>query len=686
MGHKDPGRCRGRRSRRDVGLLACALLLSVASVPSFDASSEAPRRTSEAAARLRAARHARVAGELDRAAELLAEVARDHPVVADHASALQAEVLTEAGEPGQAVAVLLEAIAAYPESNLRAVLFRALGAARLEFGDEGGARAAWDAALRAHDRDVAPELMLALAESHERNGESEEAFARYRELWLTFPTSEQAERAGRQLAALEADDPGRVLEAEDWRRRGDRLFRAHHNEEALASYDTALERGLSESKARRAGYRRAHALFRMRRYAEAVEAFGALPDSAEHRLWSARSLARAGRVPESIEAFEALANDDRGAIGLRASFLAGLLLDGRELHDEAVAHFERVASSRRHLRLANGALWRLAWSEYRDGDFETALPRLERLIEIEEDPIDALRWRYWRARSLEALGRPEGAREFAQIAAHYPFTYYGWRASSRANGAVGDARAAERKFQPGKRQLSARSLERARILISAGYPEMAGRELQRLAGSARSLAERLELAQLLSDAGDFHAAQRIVVDAHVNDLARGPTPRNEDLWWHAWPAAYDDEVARATAQPGAVGRELVYAIMREESGYRPEVLSVSGAYGLMQIMPETAKRLARDTGRAQFVAKDLLRPGVNVALGAWYLGELGARFPQRISAAIASYNAGPEAVESWLVDDPTRLDDEWVEAIPYDQTRSYVKRVLRSLHAYRVLY
>jgi soluble lytic murein transglycosylase len=190
----------------------------------------------------------------------------------------------------------------------------------------------------------------------------------------------------------------------------------------------------------------------------------------------------------------------------------------------------------------------------------------------------------------------------------------------------------------------------------------------------------------MSDAGDFHSAQRVVVDAHVNDLARGPAPRNEELWWHAWPAAYGEEVARATAQPGAAERELVYAIMREESGYRPEVLSISGAYGLMQIMPTTAERLARDSGRTGFVPNDLLRPGINVALGAWYLGELGARFPKRLSAAIASYNAGPSTVASWLKADPTRIDDEWVEAIPYDQTRGYVKRVLRSLHAYRVLY
>ena len=126
--------------------------------------------------------------------------------------------------------------------------------------------------------------------------------------------------------------------------------------------------------------------------------------------------------------------------------------------------------------------------------------------------------------------------------------------------------------------------------------------------------------------------------------------------------------------------------MREESGYRPEVLSFSGAYGLMQIMPSTGERLAREVGRKRFERDDLLLPDVNVTLGAFYLGELGARFPRRPSAAIASYNAGPQAVASWLVDEPERIDDEWVETIPYDQTRGYVKKVLRSLHAYRVLY
>ena len=91
-------------------------------------------------------------------------------------------------------------------------------------------------------------------------------------------------------------------------------------------------------------------------------------------------------------------------------------------------------------------------------------------------------------------------------------------------------------------------------------------------------------------------------------------------------------------------------------------------------------------GHAGFSADDLFDPSTNIKLGSHYLGELSRRFDGHLSASIASYNAGPEAVARWLGPDAPREDDIWVESIPYDQTRGYVKRVMRSLHAYKVLY
>jgi soluble lytic murein transglycosylase len=236
------------------------------------------------------------------------------------------------------------------------------------------------------------------------------------------------------------------------------------------------------------------------------------------------------------------------------------------------------------------------------------------------------------------------------------------------------------------RKRSAEGLRRPRILLAAGYVELARAELRALRGSRLDLADRLELAQLLSETGDFYSSYRVVQTGSSGDLAAGPIPRAEEMWWYAWPDAFPAEVDAAILQRGAAPRELVYAIMREESGYRPKVLSPVGAYGLMQIMPTTGELLARDTGFPDFEADDLLVPAINVRFGAYYLGQLSAQFPDRLSAAIASYNAGPNAVSEWIELNPEREDDEWVEAIPYDETRRYVKRVLRSVHAYRVLY
>ena len=91
-------------------------------------------------------------------------------------------------------------------------------------------------------------------------------------------------------------------------------------------------------------------------------------------------------------------------------------------------------------------------------------------------------------------------------------------------------------------------------------------------------------------------------------------------------------------------------------------------------------------GLSSYEDDHLFAPETNIALGAHYLAELSARFDGALPAAIASYNAGPDAVSGWLSEPSESLTDEWVETIPYDQTRSYVKRVLRSLQAYRMLY
>jgi soluble lytic murein transglycosylase len=221
--------------------------------------------------------------------------------------------------------------------------------------------------------------------------------------------------------------------------------------------------------------------------------------------------------------------------------------------------------------------------------------------------------------------------------------------------------------------------------MAAGLVDEGAKESALLTRRAKGLDDRIALARLMTSAGDYNRAQRIVVDAYTAPLARGPVAGMEELWWYAWPSAFSGYVASATRDDEDVEPELVYSIMREESGYRPKVISPVGARGLLQIMRETGKQLAGRAGRANFDVDDLFDPGMNIELGSFYLAELSRRFPTRMSASIASYNAGPRVVSQWIEGD-LRPDDEWVESIPYSQTRSYVKRVMRSIQAYRLLY
>jgi soluble lytic murein transglycosylase len=295
--------------------------------------------------------------------------------------------------------------------------------------------------------------------------------------------------------------------------------------------------------------------------------------------------------------------------------------------------------------------------------------------------------------ALGAESEAAAAIEFQLIADEYPLSYYGWRARMRvppgfaANSQAGEGADLERKLPAsGKRKLAPQALERARILLEGGFTDWALDELAAASLRVGGLSDRLELAQLFSNAGNYRDAQRLVVDPYQETLARGPAATLEQLWWYAWPAAYPDLIARATRVPGSVSPALVLSIMREESGFRPSALSPVGARGLLQIMEPTGERLARAVGHENFSAEDLFEPTTNIRLGAHYLAELSRQFDGRLSAAIASYNAGPVAVSGWIEERPGDDDDEWVEAIPYEQTRSYVKRVLRSLQAYQLLY
>ena len=160
-------------------------------------------------------------------------------------------------------------------------------------------------------------------------------------------------------------------------------------------------------------------------------------------------------------------------------------------------------------------------------------------------------------------------------------------------------------------------------------------------------------------------------------------PTAPALWTVAYPTGL---LPTITAQGvPAVDPYLAAAIIREESQYDDKAVSVVGAVGLMQLMPMTANAVAQRYGYPSVGREDLFDRETNIRLGVRYLGQLLDQYGGNLAYAVAAYNAGPIAVNNWIAMHQGRDQDEFVELIPYQETRLYVKRVLRSYGEYRRL-
>jgi soluble lytic murein transglycosylase len=364
--------------------------------------------------------------------------------------------------------------------------------------------------------------------------------------------------------------------------------------------------------------------------------------------------------------------------------------------------------------LREEAIFRLFWSHLLQGHGRTGLAFLDQLA-AHPDPEGAEeeRARYWRARvllepqpgeSAEARAASlEAARaDLRWLVEERPLTYHGLLARGRlqeldprlllAVSAREELQFASARPLP----LHAGALGRDPHLLAAvellrlGLKAEAVRELTavdrspaRAAGDAGQ--EPLTLiADLYARAGDFrnaHALVRTDLKALLRRPASGLALRAASL---AYPLAFRDEIVRVS-KSASISPDLLQALVREESALDPKALSSTGALGLTQVMPATGRIVARRLNIKGFQPLQLLEPETSLRVGGAYLGELLAHF-HHPALALASYNAGPGAVGGWVKARGTLPLDAFVEEIPLDETRGYVKRCLRSYAAYQFLY
>ncbi|MCX7644842.1 MAG: lytic transglycosylase domain-containing protein [Rhodobacteraceae bacterium] len=309
------------------------------------------------------------------------------------------------------------------------------------------------------------------------------------------------------------------------------------------------------------------------------------------------------------------------------------------------------------------------------GDPETALRHFRAFRVAVETPISLGRAGYWEGRALEALGDAEGARAAYEFGGEHQTSFYGLLAAEKA-GLPMDATLASggRAFPDWRGAAFARSsvFEAAQLIRAAGDRLLFTRFLLHLAEPFDTTAYG-QLTDWALSVGEHYTAVA---------LAKQAAQRNIIL-----PRAYFPVTGLAETDFG-VPPELVLAIARRESEFNPEVVSSAGARGLMQVMPGTAEDMAKALGIPFSRERLTADPAYNARLGAAYLRELIGRFGPNPVLVAAAYNAGPSRPVRWIEEqgDPRSAGTDvidWIEAIPFAETRSYVMRVTESLPIYR---
>jgi soluble lytic murein transglycosylase len=233
-------------------------------------------------------------------------------------------------------------------------------------------------------------------------------------------------------------------------------------------------------------------------------------------------------------------------------------------------------------------------------------------------------------------------------------------------------------------ELHSTAFARGCALLEVGEIDDARRELARVTVDGVDSDVVWLTALLYEQAGSPDVAEALVGSRLGDLLAHYPAGGWKPRWEIAFPRPFDDLVERASATSN-IPPALTWAVMRQESAFVVDAKSPSDAYGLMQLILGTARGVARGTGFG--VDPDSLkRPDVSIMLGAKLLGGLRASYPSNRALAIAAYNGGGGSVGRWLAARPNEDFDLWVEEIPFEETRNYLKRVLGNEAAYAFLY
>lgn len=447
----------------------------------------------------------------------------------------------------------------------------------------------------------------------------------------------------------------------------------------------------SKTKPDRRWYERATCLLRLGRANEAKTAYQS----------GIKSHPNDPSVPEAARTLCTLLSKDQAASvwqtvlasSPRFADIALWNLALRSSPSQAQSYYNRIVYAYPNSDYAPESTWCLIWNQSQNGRPAQAIARAEAALKRYPSSRAAPRFAFWAGKLRERLKQTEAARTaYKRAAQEFPSHYYGHRARARLDALSkgrdpGWAVRSERRYpDPGWswpdppylvswEEIAARSGSTQAVLARLGQWEEC---LQLLPANAYPVLRAWLLAKL-----------DLSLDA-INVMSNGLKggPERQGCWELSYPLLYSQEIARQS-RIRKIDPLLVHALVREESRYNPLAVSSSKALGLMQLLPGTANGVAKRIGLSLSSADQIYEPANNIALGTAYLASTLQRANGNAILAIAGYNGGPNAVRTWHSRFRQRglADyDIFVEAIPYAETRDYVRKVFASFWNYEAIY
>ena len=613
----------------------------------------------------------------------------------DYADYLGAQALISAQQFGQVMPLLDHFADRHPDSIFVASAPLLLANTYLASSNGAAAVKTLEPLLGTPEADHA-DFKLTLGKAYQASGESAKALAQYRAIYTNQPLTYEAAVARSQLQGL-----GAGPSAAERKIHADVLFNAKRYSEASAEY-SAIRNDPSLSQADKDALEIYSAVCDLKLKHLSHHDIDKLPatndDSAALKLYLYAEISRTEKDRAGHDTYIAQMVDKYP----HSRWLEEALYSGGNMylltHDlpQAIYHYKLLVERFPNSVYAPSAHWREAWMDYRLRNYPEAARLMDEQVVRYGAGIEASSALYWRARVYEDAEHdfPHAAAYYKSLSANYVNFYYGILARKRL-AVLG----AQPEIAPTPALAAVRVLEvpdladvvpvndphliKAKLLANAALNEYIAPEIA--AGENSAQWGALAQAEIYASYGEVTRAVQSMKHSGISFFALPTSQVPMSYWRLIFPQPYWSDLV-ADSRRNGLDPYLVVSLIRQETEFNAGAVSPAHAMGLMQLLPSVGKENAKKEGLKGFNANSLLNPSVNLQLGTRNLKGVLDRFGGQQEYALAAYNAGDVPVRQWMAAGDYQDIAEFVESIPYTETREYVQAILRNRELYRVLY